>query len=117
MTLNVCLTGPNAVEFIINHAEVSIAFVQDNKIPSVSSIIFLGVQPFIVSLEGFLFKQDEPCESFSFPLLFWMLASLLDTFNWPSTSFLILCRMRKSSAAFKMTCINLFSDISVSNLL
>ena len=32
-----CNTGPNAVEFIINHAEVSIAFVQENKIPSVSS--------------------------------------------------------------------------------
>ncbi|KAH9656444.1 AMP-binding enzyme family protein expressed [Citrus sinensis] len=27
--------GANAVEFIINHAEVSIAFVQENKIPSV----------------------------------------------------------------------------------
>ncbi|KAK7257906.1 hypothetical protein RIF29_32225 [Crotalaria pallida] len=27
--------GPNAVEFIINHAEVSIAFVQETKIPSV----------------------------------------------------------------------------------
>ncbi|XP_058191011.1 probable CoA ligase CCL6 [Rhododendron vialii] len=27
--------GPNAVEFIINHAEVSIAFVQENKIPAV----------------------------------------------------------------------------------
>ncbi|RDX94133.1 Long chain acyl-CoA synthetase 2, partial [Mucuna pruriens] len=55
--------GPDAVEFIINHAEVSIAFVQDNKIPSVSSIIFLGAQPFIVSLEGFLFQQDEPSET------------------------------------------------------
>lgn len=31
------VTGPNAVEFIINHAEMSIAFVQENKIPSVSS--------------------------------------------------------------------------------
>ncbi|KAE9447217.1 hypothetical protein C3L33_20871, partial [Rhododendron williamsianum] len=27
--------GPNAVEFIINHAEVSIAFIQENKIPAV----------------------------------------------------------------------------------
>ncbi|KAF7127008.1 hypothetical protein RHSIM_Rhsim11G0171600 [Rhododendron simsii] len=27
--------GPNAVEFIINHAEVSIAFVQESKIPAV----------------------------------------------------------------------------------
>ncbi|KAI8532913.1 hypothetical protein RHMOL_Rhmol11G0254600 [Rhododendron molle] len=26
--------GPNAVEFIINHAEVSIAFIQENKIPA-----------------------------------------------------------------------------------
>ncbi|XP_061348643.1 probable CoA ligase CCL6 isoform X1 [Gastrolobium bilobum] len=31
--------GPNAVEFIINHAEVSIAFVQDNKIPSILSCL------------------------------------------------------------------------------
>ncbi|OMO83628.1 AMP-dependent synthetase/ligase [Corchorus capsularis] len=29
--------GANAVEFIINHAEVSIAFVQENKLPAVSS--------------------------------------------------------------------------------
>ncbi|XLU54364.1 hypothetical protein S245_049012, partial [Arachis hypogaea] len=29
--------GPNAVEFIINHAQVSIAFVQENKIPSILS--------------------------------------------------------------------------------
>ncbi|XP_014494519.1 long chain acyl-CoA synthetase 2 isoform X1 [Vigna radiata var. radiata] len=31
--------GPNAVEFIINHAEVSMAFVQDSKIPSVLSCL------------------------------------------------------------------------------
>ncbi|KAK7264344.1 hypothetical protein RJT34_31951 [Clitoria ternatea] len=31
--------GPNAVEFIINLAEISIAFVQDNKIPSVLSCL------------------------------------------------------------------------------
>lgn len=30
-------TGANAVEFIINHAELSIAFVQENKIPAVCS--------------------------------------------------------------------------------
>jgi len=35
--LGLCLPGPNAVEFIINHAEVSIAFVQEKKIPSVCS--------------------------------------------------------------------------------
>eukprot|EP00256_Glycine_max_P041921 XP_006592120.1 long chain acyl-CoA synthetase 2 isoform X2 [Glycine max] len=34
-----CNGGPNAVEFIINHAEVSIAFVQDNKFPSVLSCL------------------------------------------------------------------------------
>ncbi|CAM8926552.1 unnamed protein product [Rhodiola kirilowii] len=27
--------GPNAVEFIVNHAEISVAFVQDTKIPSI----------------------------------------------------------------------------------
>ncbi|KAF4391549.1 hypothetical protein G4B88_030700 [Cannabis sativa] len=31
--------GPNAVEFIINHGEVSIAFVQENKIPSILSCL------------------------------------------------------------------------------
>ncbi|CAI8606188.1 unnamed protein product [Vicia faba] len=31
--------GPNAVEFIINHAEVSIAFVQENKIASILSCL------------------------------------------------------------------------------
>lgn len=31
--------GPNAVEFIINHAEVSIAFVQQSKIPSILSCL------------------------------------------------------------------------------
>ncbi|XP_024021346.1 long chain acyl-CoA synthetase 2 isoform X2 [Morus notabilis] len=31
--------GPDAVEFIINHAEVSIAFVQENKIPSIISCL------------------------------------------------------------------------------
>ncbi|KAF7810939.1 long chain acyl-CoA synthetase 2-like [Senna tora] len=31
--------GPNAVEYIINHAEVSIAFVQENKIPSILSCL------------------------------------------------------------------------------
>ena len=31
------VVGANAVEFIINHAEVSIAFVQENKLPAVSS--------------------------------------------------------------------------------
>ncbi|KAJ4836053.1 eukaryotic long-chain fatty acid CoA synthetase (LC-FACS) [Turnera subulata] len=29
--------GANAVEFIINHAEVSVAFVQENKLPAVST--------------------------------------------------------------------------------
>jgi long-chain acyl-CoA synthetase len=46
-----CLTGPNAVEFIINHAEVSIAFVQENKIPSVCSSSFFELK--------FSLLQDE----------------------------------------------------------
>lgn len=32
----VSISGANAVEFIINHAEVSVAFVQENKLPAVS---------------------------------------------------------------------------------
>ncbi|KAI4318619.1 hypothetical protein MLD38_032298 [Melastoma candidum] len=31
--------GPNAVEFIINHAEISIAFAQQNKIPAIISCL------------------------------------------------------------------------------
>lgn len=30
--------GANAVEFIINHAEVSIAFIQEKKLPAVRSM-------------------------------------------------------------------------------
>jgi len=41
--LGACLPGPNAVEFIINHAEVSIAFVQEKKIPSVCSSSLITV--------------------------------------------------------------------------
>jgi len=52
MSLNLPVTGVNAVEFIINHAEVSIAFVQDSKIPSVSSIVSFVHNSFIASLEG-----------------------------------------------------------------
>lgn len=36
MNIPACTAGANAVEFIINHAEVSIAFVQESKISSVS---------------------------------------------------------------------------------
>uniref|UniRef100_A0A2N9FY86 AMP-dependent synthetase/ligase domain-containing protein n=1 Tax=Fagus sylvatica TaxID=28930 RepID=A0A2N9FY86_FAGSY len=35
--------GANAVEFIINHAEVSIAFVQENKIPAVAIVSFSNI--------------------------------------------------------------------------
>ncbi|KAL5162234.1 Long chain acyl-CoA synthetase 2 [Glycine soja] len=38
--------GPNAVEFIINHAEVSIAFVQEKKIPSVFTPRLRVLPPF-----------------------------------------------------------------------
>lgn len=31
--------GANAVEFIINHAEVSLVFVQEKKLPAVSSLL------------------------------------------------------------------------------
>lgn len=31
----VLAAGANAVEYIINHAEISLVFVQDNKIPAV----------------------------------------------------------------------------------
>lgn len=34
-----CFTGAGAVEFIINHAEVSIAFVEENKISEVFAIL------------------------------------------------------------------------------
>ncbi|PRQ23414.1 putative CDP-diacylglycerol--inositol 3-phosphatidyltransferase, Long-chain-fatty-acid--CoA ligase [Rosa chinensis] len=36
----------NAVDFIINHAEVSIAFVQENKLPAHSKAEELGVSCF-----------------------------------------------------------------------
>jgi hypothetical protein len=49
-----CLTGPNAVEFIINHAEVSIAFVQENKIPSVCSSSFFELNVFTIARRNVL---------------------------------------------------------------
>lgn len=33
--------GANAIEFIVNHAEVSLVFVQENKIPAVSCYSFI----------------------------------------------------------------------------
>lgn len=35
-----CIAGANAIEFIIKHAEVSIAFVQENKIDYVHKHCF-----------------------------------------------------------------------------
>lgn len=40
MSLVVNLIGAGAVEFVINHAEVSIAFVEEKKIPEVYNWFF-----------------------------------------------------------------------------
>lgn len=58
--LGLHLTGPNAVEFIINHAEVSIAFVQEKKI---ASVCFSSLSTF------FLLLQDGLSQTFNLIVL------------------------------------------------
>ncbi|KAK7341532.1 hypothetical protein VNO80_24464 [Phaseolus coccineus] len=64
--------GANAVEFIINHAEVSIAFVQDSKIPSVLSCLGrCSNLKTIVSLGNVLTAQKKEAEEFGASCFSW----------------------------------------------
>ncbi|CAN6544197.1 unnamed protein product [Malus baccata var. baccata] len=65
--------GANAVEFIINHAEVSIAFVQDNKLPSVLSCLPNCSTNFktIVSFENVSSTQKEEAEGLGVSCFSW----------------------------------------------
>ncbi|KAL5073628.1 hypothetical protein RYX36_012612 [Vicia faba] len=47
--------GPNAVEFIINHAEVSIAFVQENKIASIA--VTMSVHQYSISVLSIVVRR------------------------------------------------------------
>ncbi|KAM1790586.1 hypothetical protein TB2_034073 [Malus domestica] len=65
--------GANAVEFIINHAEVSIAFVQYNKLPSVLSCLPNCSTNFktIVSFENVSSTQKEEAEGLGVSCFSW----------------------------------------------
>ncbi|KAK8463801.1 hypothetical protein PHAVU_011G049400 [Phaseolus vulgaris] len=64
--------GANAVEFIINHAEVSIAFVQDSKIPSVLSCLGrCSNLKTIVSFGNVLTAQKKEAEEFGASCFSW----------------------------------------------
>ncbi|KAL5074415.1 hypothetical protein RYX36_013399 [Vicia faba] len=81
--MNLCLrlTGPNAVEFIINHAEVSIAFVQENKIASILSCLGLCSSNLktIVSFGNVSAAQKKEAEEFGASCFSWEEFLQLDT--------------------------------------
>ncbi|KAH9695904.1 AMP-binding enzyme family protein expressed [Citrus sinensis] len=62
--------GANAVEFIINHAEVSIAFVQENKIPSVGIHCVNSVYS-IVSFANVSSSQKKEAEELGVSCFSW----------------------------------------------
>lgn len=65
--------GSNAVEFIINHAEVSIAFVQENKLPSILSCLTAcsSYLKTIVSFKSITSEQKKKAEEHSVSLFSW----------------------------------------------
>lgn len=65
--------GSNAVEFIINHAEVSIAFVQENKLPSILSCIpaCSSYLKTIVSFSSITSEQKKKAEELGVSLFSW----------------------------------------------
>ncbi|XP_068502864.1 probable CoA ligase CCL6 isoform X2 [Phaseolus vulgaris] len=70
--MDTCNGGANAVEFIINHAEVSIAFVQDSKIPSVLSCLGrCSNLKTIVSFGNVLTAQKKEAEEFGASCFSW----------------------------------------------
>ncbi|GKV23762.1 hypothetical protein SLEP1_g33458 [Rubroshorea leprosula] len=65
--------GSNAVEFIINHAEVSIAFVQENKLPAILSCLpaCSSYLKAIVSFTNITSDQKKKAEEFGVSLFSW----------------------------------------------
>lgn len=75
--------GANAVEFIINHAEVSIAFVQENKIPAILTCLpnCTSYLKTIVSFGGISNSQKEDAEKLGVAIYSWKEFALLETSN------------------------------------
>ncbi|PKI47506.1 hypothetical protein CRG98_032096 [Punica granatum] len=64
--------GPNAVEFILNHAEVSIAFVQTSKIPAILSCLSkCSYLKTIVTFSNFPTAQKEQAEALGVSCFSW----------------------------------------------
>ncbi|KAK4789331.1 hypothetical protein SAY86_020650 [Trapa natans] len=64
--------GPNAVEFILNHAEVSIAFVQANKIPDILSCLpNCSYLKTIVCFSNFPIAQKKQAEELGVSCFSW----------------------------------------------
>ncbi|XP_012836994.1 PREDICTED: long chain acyl-CoA synthetase 2 isoform X1 [Erythranthe guttata] len=65
--------GANAVEFIINHAEVSIAFVQENKLPPILTCLSkcASIVKTIVSFGKISDKQKETAEELGVAFFSW----------------------------------------------
>ncbi|CAK8570867.1 unnamed protein product [Lathyrus sativus] len=76
--------GPNAVEFIINHAEVSIAFVQENKIPSILSCLDRCSSNLktIVSFGNVSATQKKEAEEFGTSCFSWDEFLQLGSLDW-----------------------------------
>ncbi|KAF5443997.1 hypothetical protein F2P56_036505 [Juglans regia] len=75
--------GANAVEFIVNHAEVSIAFVQENKIPAILSCLprCSANLKTIVSFSNVSSAQKQEAEEFGASCFSWEEFSKLGTLN------------------------------------
>lgn len=71
--------GANAVEFIINHAEVSIAFVQESKLPAILTCLSKCASNLktIVSFGNISDKQQEAAEELGVACFSWEEFSLL----------------------------------------
>ncbi|KAK7348976.1 hypothetical protein VNO80_23778 [Phaseolus coccineus] len=93
--------GPNAVEFIINHAEVSIAFVQEKKIPSVLSCLVQCSSNLktIVSFGSVSTTQKKEAEEHGVSCFSWGEFLLLGCLDWdlPSKKKTDICTIMYTS--------------------
>ncbi|KAK9287009.1 hypothetical protein L1049_015417 [Liquidambar formosana] len=73
--------GANAVEYIINHAEVALAFVQENKIPAVCSHLLYSYLSTIVSFGNISSEQKKEAEELGVSCFSWEEFSLLGSLD------------------------------------
>ncbi|CAA0830912.1 Long chain acyl-CoA synthetase 2 [Striga hermonthica] len=91
--------GPNAVEFIINHAEVSIAFVQESKLPSVCALLFISLFLTIVSFGKISDQQKTAASEVGVDCFSWEEFSLLGNMdsNLPPKNKITTCTIMYTS--------------------